>query len=377
MGKKLTTEIFLERVIKRHGVNRYSYPDFVYKNSHSTITIVCNICNLIFNQKAYCHFVNGCPNCYGTKLKTNDEFKFDAFKIHGENRYSYPEEYKGTDTPIKIVCNICLLEFFQTPYSHLKGHGCHNCCGFQELKSHANFVKQGNLKHNNKYEYPEEYINSCIKITIKCPIHGDFKQTPDSHLRGRGCKKCADNTIKSYDEFLDEIKIIHGSKYKYFNDYIGTNKKIKIECPKHGIFFQAPKSHLKGHGCAICAQLESKPERKWLDTLSISNDVNHRQVKIKIDEKRRAFRVDGFDPKTNTIYEFYGDYWHGNPMKFPAERFNFGAHKTYGELYQKTLEREKLLRQTGYNIISIWESEWKEQQKLLKTTINGTNFHQK
>jgi hypothetical protein len=26
-----------------------------------------------------------------------------------------------------------------------------------------------------------------------------------------------------------------------------------------------------------------------------------------------SLSLDGFDPRTNTIYEFYGDYWHGNP----------------------------------------------------------------
>lgn len=41
--------------------------------------------------------------------------------------------------------------------------------------------------------------------------------------------------------------------------------------------------------------------------------MENREVVIKI--SGRIFKVDGFDPIINTIYEFYGDFWHGNPKK--------------------------------------------------------------
>jgi hypothetical protein len=45
--------------------------------------------------------------------------------------------------------------------------------------------------HNNYYNYSKvNYINSFTKVLITCPIHGDFEQTPSSHLSGRGCPKC-------------------------------------------------------------------------------------------------------------------------------------------------------------------------------------------
>ena len=36
--------------------------------------------------------------------------------------------------------------------------------------------------------------------------------------------------------------------------------------------------------------------------------------------------------------------------------------KVLGELYQKTLEREQPITQAGYKIISIWESDWNNEQ---------------
>ena len=72
-------------------------------------------------------------------------------------------------------------------------------------------------------------------------------------------------------------------------------------------------------------------------------------------------KVDGFDPNTNTIYEFYRDYWHGNPKIYNQENINKAAHKTFGNLYENTINREEMLLKLGYNIVSIWENDFNTQ----------------
>lgn len=60
------------------------------------------------------------------------------------------------------------------------------------IEREKRFMLLSNKKHNNKYGYNKVfYINNKTKITIICPIHGEFKQEPSSHLKGNGCKKCA------------------------------------------------------------------------------------------------------------------------------------------------------------------------------------------
>ncbi len=34
------------------------------------------------------------------------------------------------------------------------------------------------------------------------------------------------------------------------------------------------------------------------------------------------YKADGYCSETNTIYEFHGDYWHGNPSKFSPTDIN-------------------------------------------------------
>jgi hypothetical protein len=78
---------------------------------------------------------------------------------------------------------------------------------------------------------------------------------------------------------------------------------------------------LQGGDCPKCAYKRvSEIETVWLDEIGINNDAEHRQVTVKLGNKRII--ADGFDPKTNTIYEFYGDFWHGNPKIFRTTDIN-------------------------------------------------------
>ena len=53
------------------------------------------------------------------------------------------------------------------------------------------FIKKAQQIHNNKYDYSKvEYVNNRTKVCIICPEHGEFWQTPHSHLSGKGCPHC-------------------------------------------------------------------------------------------------------------------------------------------------------------------------------------------
>ena len=81
------------------------------------------------------------------------------------------------------------------------------------------------------------------------------------------------------------------------------------------------------------------------------NDDLHRQVYI------GNYIVDGYDSKTNTVYEYLGDYWHGNPKIFKSNEYNKTNGQTFGELYEKTMKRIESLKTMGYNVVYVWESD--------------------
>lgn len=74
------------------------------------------------------------------------------------------------------------------------------------------------------------------------------------------------------------------------------------------------------------------------------------------------YYADGYCEETNTIYEFHGDLWHGNPKLFENNEYchPFDPFITAGELYEKTNKREEMIHDLGYNLVVIWENEWDE-----------------
>ena len=121
------------------------------------------------------------------------------------------------------------------------------------------FIEKAIKKHGNKYDYSKvEYVNSVTKVSIICPIHGEFLQTPQAHVRGNGCPKCANkkrgDTFRSnINEFIQKANEVHNRKYIYDkNSYVNATTKIPILCLEHGTFWMTPMAHLSGQGCPKC-----------------------------------------------------------------------------------------------------------------------------
>ena len=249
------------------------------------------------------------------------------------------------------------VSFLQANKKHRK---CIKCIGKLNTSSTKLFIQKSKTFHKKKFDYSKSiYKNSSTKVIVECPKHGEFLITPNNHLRGRGCLKCwIEKKPSNKTEFIQKSTKLFKCFYDYSKvKYINCRTKISIICPKHGEFFQIPESHLKGHGCSKChfEKLSnitiSKRQTEFLDYLKI--DTRN----ISIDE----FIVDGL--KDKTIYEFLGDYWHGNPEKFDGSKFNTLANKTFKELYDYTFWRFNKLKNVGFDIKYIWENDWINYKK--------------
>ena len=124
-----------------------------------------------------------------SKKLTTEEFVIRAIEIHG-NEYDYSKVvYRNASIGVIIICPIH-GEFLQTPNHHLKGCGCSRCSGVKKSTT-KEFIIKSNKIHNNQYNYSKViYINAITKVKIICPIDGVFLQTPNNHLGGQGCPKC-------------------------------------------------------------------------------------------------------------------------------------------------------------------------------------------
>jgi hypothetical protein len=368
-----TFEQFVDEATIKHN-GKYTYPIQEYRGTMYDMQIMCHTHGL-FEQRAKSHLEGqGCRQCWLDRIGDTTRSSFSEFvdrakKVHPD-AYSYPlQTYINANTKIRIVCKIH-GEFLQKPFVHLMGIGCptcgrdnRNCHGGRSLVSTPEVIRLAREVHGNLYDYTEsENTGYNNPMKIECKNHGTFLQTPSEHIgKRRGCAKCAvDERTYTFSEMVSKAKEVHGDRYTYpVQEYTISKNKVTIICPKHGEFRQTFSEHVWGkHGCPKCGAhpIISRACIAWLDSLGIPNDPEHREVWLQTSDGRK--RVDGFDPKTNTVYEYYGDRFHGNPKKRPQDKDSGLGGATYGDLYRKTMERETFIRDAGYSIITIWESDF-------------------
>jgi ssDNA-binding Zn-finger/Zn-ribbon topoisomerase 1 len=299
-----------------------------------------------------------------------------ANKIHNNKYdYSYLHQFKNQHELIKIICPIH-GEFLKEAANHVHKilkQGC-PICGYEmgnaKLRmTHDEFHDRALYTHGNFYNYSEvkeldEGIKTKISIICPLPGHGEngrFIQRVSDHLSGNGCPECgkikgADANRVSTGDFIRRSREIHGNKFDYSKTFWkGSYINVEIICPDCGPFLIRPHNHWI-RDCPKCSQKMRIKQNLWLDSLDLPNDAEHREVKITLHAE--WFRVDGYNKKTNTIYEFNGDFWHGNPKKYSSNIINPVSGVTYGDLYKNTCLREIKLKNNGYQVISIWESDW-------------------
>jgi len=222
---------------------------------------------------------------------TQEEFIKRSNTIHN-NKYDYSlVKYTNKDAYVKIICPIH-GEFETIANSHMRGCECIKCSwiklGDDKRKSTEQFIIDAKLVHGDTYTYDHaNNIGNKKPIIITCKTHGNFTQTPNNHLRGAGCKKCALENRKTTEKFINEAIGVHGDTYSYNNtNYIDTFTKVIITCKIHGDFSQNPHIHINGHGCWKCSVIKrfeglTKTTEKFIaDAKLIHGDMyNYDKVK--------------------------------------------------------------------------------------------------
>lgn len=187
--RKLTTDEFIARARLVHG-NRYDYSHVMYRDAKTTVCILC--------------------------------------RKHGEFEQLPHNHLRGAG------CAIC------------------NKVEKRRMDP-GEFVRRASEIHHGKYDYSDVvYVNNRTCVVILCPKHGAFSQTPYKHLSGQGCPICAPNHKDTKESFVEKAKQVHGDLYDYSKViYMGESVKVCIVDPLYGEFWQTPNAHLNGRGCPM------------------------------------------------------------------------------------------------------------------------------
>ena len=213
------------------------------------------------------------------------------------------------------------------------------------------FVRKAVPIHGDRYDYSNaNYVSSKEKVSIICPVHGAFLQSPHAHITQRsGCPSCAaEKRGRKYaltsEEFSTKAKVTHDGKYDYSKvDYRNTKSKVEIVCPEHGSFWQTACDHLAGRGCPTCARsfVGEKNRSTLAEFLTKSNAIHGDRY-----DYSNANYVDSVT-KIQISCSIHGPFWQtpnahllgqgcpvcGGRVKLTTEQFVTNAEVVHGDTY--------------------------------------------
>ncbi len=185
-----------------------------------------------------------------SKRMTYDEFLKKYKEVHNDINYDFDEStFVDSHTPMRVICKKH-GEFWKSPRNILK-YDCWQCSyekrGNKNLLTTEKFIEKAKKIHGDKYIYSESIYNGTkVPIKIICPKHGEFMQTPNDHLNGKGCQLCNESHLeKEVKKLLDEHNIEY--EYQYKTKWLGK-QSIDFFLPQYNIAIECQGKQHFGFG---------------------------------------------------------------------------------------------------------------------------------
>ncbi len=224
-------------------------------------------------------------------------------------------------------------------------------------------IKQTNLERYGGHpsQHPDVREKVCQTNITNCGVDNPRKsQLIKDQIKQTNVERFGAGSWNQ-EHMIDTLPLIEDSIWME-NEYINLKKTSAQIADELGIGSTAILRYLRKHNIEIRKTEQSSFKSFcWLESIMEAENIHiqHSQNggEYHIPGMGNC-RADGYCAESNTIYEFYGDYWHGNPNVFEFDYYNDSMKNTMGNIYQATIERENKIKNLGYNIITMWESDY-------------------
>lgn len=242
-------EQFITEATDKHQ-GKFNYSRVDYRGAHVPVVIGCPTHGW-FTQTPSTHLntLHGCPMCADEASSSTQQADFQVFLSRARERfqdtYNYNQEsYRGIAAEMEIVCPVH-GRFTQVARDHLKSPtGCPRCSaegvGAQQTSTTEEFATRASEVHGGRYDYSKATYEGCKqRVCVVCPEHGEFWQTPDGHLQGKGCPRCGVSRISRAEQELYEF--IQSSvphlvvNQQTYIDYGSVRRYLDITVPLLGL----------------------------------------------------------------------------------------------------------------------------------------------
>jgi hypothetical protein len=214
----------------------------------------------------------------------------------------------------------------------------------------------------------QEWRKSRSREVVKCLNCGNEFERYKSHVHHRSglpTQYCSNYCSVTSDEKKEKLKKwansdnnhwkhsnsqqkVRQTKLERYGDenYNNMDKCIETNMKLHGVPYSVYLDHAKSNGKRI-----SKGHYKLFE--SVKNDYSDAIIEHYLTDVN--IMVDIFIPSCNMVVEFFGDYWHCNPLKYDETYYHTQVHKTAKEIWEYDRKRVDKLKSAGYSVKIVWE----------------------
>ena len=219
------------------------------------------------------------------------------------------------------------------------------------------FIAEAKEIYGERYDYSKvEYKNCEHRVTVVCPIHGEFLVYAREHLDGKGCPKC-----EKGEKFLVKLKEKFGDKFGLDNFvYESSTAPVTLICPTHGAFSRLPHQILTSSmGCPECANdiVRQKQEATQIAAKKAMEGKRLSATKVAI-ERFRSEHPTFTDEYISELVQYSYPYMFEDNLEV--------ANVIIKEIYRSQTDL------TEYTFIELLD-EWTEKGKLKRYEIETRN----
>ncbi len=331
---------------------------------------------------------SGCPFCVKSRPCPHDNLATNFPRIAAEwhptkNAPTIPTQYSaGAHAAVwwqcpsdPCGCHIWRGGIYTRTITHTLSR-CPFCFGHASCPHDNLAVKHPDLVlewHPDNTKRPTDYRSAATATVLwKCPKNpcGCHVYSMPINCRtqlGQGCPFCSHcricphkNLAVLYPELLSEWAPANPKAPTEYAPH--SAKRVQWICSRgHQWVATICSRTSRMCGCPHCHTHYSKKQIAWLtdvareQNIHIQHAQNGGEFRVPGLGMRRA--VDGYCRETNTIYQFHGDFWHGNPNRFHPEKIHPYLKVSFGDLWRKTHAFDAQIRALGYTLVIKWESE--------------------
>lgn len=169
----------------------------------------------------------------------------------------------------------------------------------------------------------------------------------------------------------EEATLLVSERQKTFSLNIAIKKYGKIEGKKRWMERQRKWQNTLRESGAKCGY--SRSSMLLFDNVDIHfGNLRYGKYEKQLRCNDMIVRVDCYNPTNKKVIEFYGDYWHANPIKYDGDYIiNKKTGRTAKEIWVKDDKRIKQINQKGHEVLIVWEKEFVDNpEETIQKCIN-------